>query len=264
MTCDTDTPPIAGLTEAAHVLVTGASSGIGLGLVRQLLANRHVAAVTAVSRHASLSKALAELGRQTTADRLRTLDLDLVDATAIDALPGRLRERHPRLHLVINAAGVLHADNLRPERSVQQLTRNALDQVFALNAFAPILLGRALMPLLDRDEGSVFASLSARVGSIGDNRLGGWYAYRASKAAQNQLIRTFAIELARRNPKACCLLLHPGTVDTPLSEPFQANVPAEKLFSVERASRQLLHIIAGCTPQDSGRFIAWDGTDIPW
>jgi NAD(P)-dependent dehydrogenase (short-subunit alcohol dehydrogenase family) len=110
----------------------------------------------------------------------------------------------------------------------------------------------------------VFASLSARVGSIGDNRLGGWYAYRASKAAQNQLIRTFALELARRNPKACCLLLHPGTVDTALSAPFQAHVPTEKLFSVERASCQLLHIIAGSTPADSGRSIAWDGQDIPW
>ena len=264
MTFDADTPPLAGLTAAAHVLVTGASSGIGLGLVRQLLANRHVATVTAVSRHASQSEALAALSRETTSERLSILDLDLVDEASIDALPAQLRERHPRLHLVINAAGVLHADNLRPERSIQQLTRAALDQVFALNAFAPILLARALMPMLDRDEGSVFASLSARVGSIGDNRLGGWYAYRASKAAQNQLIRTFAIELARRNPKACCLLLHPGTVDTPLSAPFQANVPAEKLFSIERASRQLLNIIAGCTPADSGRFIAWDGSDIPW
>jgi NAD(P)-dependent dehydrogenase (short-subunit alcohol dehydrogenase family) len=264
VTFDADTPPIAGLTAPAHVLVTGASSGIGLGLVQQLLANRHVAAVTAVSRHASQSEALAALGRETTDERLSMLDIDLVDEASIDALPAQLRQRHPRLHLVINAAGVLHADKLRTERSISQLTRSALDQAFALNAFAPILLARALMPMLDRDEGSVFASLSARVGSISDNRLGGWYAYRASKAAQNQLIRTFAIELARRNPKACCLLLHPGTVNTPLSEPFQANVPAEKLFSVERASRQLLDIIAGCTPQDSGRFIAWDGQDIPW
>ncbi|MEP7185047.1 MAG: SDR family NAD(P)-dependent oxidoreductase [Rhodanobacter sp.] len=264
MTFDSDKPPVAGLTQPAHVLVTGASSGIGLGLVKELLANRHVASVTAVSRHATSSEPLLRLSRETTAERLSMMDVDLIDEAAINALPDALRERHPRLHLVINAAGVLHADDLRPERSIKQLTRSALDQAFALNAFAPILLARALMPLLDDDEGSVFASLSARVGSIGDNRLGGWYAYRASKAAQNQLIRTFAIELARRHPKACCLLLHPGTVDTPLSEPFQANVPAEKLFTVERASTQLLNIIAGCTPADSGRFIAWDGTDIPW
>ena len=264
MIFDVDTPPVAGLTGPAHVLVTGASAGIGLGLVHQLLANRHVAAVTAVSRHAGRSDELAALVRHAGGERLLALDVDLTDEAAIDALPARLRQHHPRLHLVINAAGVLHADGLRPERSITQLSGSALAQAFALNAFAPILLARALMPLLDSDEGSVFASLSARVGSISDNRLGGWYAYRASKAAQNQLIRTFAIELARRNPKACCLLLHPGTVDTALSAPFQANVPTEKLFSVERASRQLLHIIAGSTPADSGRFIAWDGQDIPW
>lgn len=264
MTDGSFTAPIAGLKSDAHVLVTGASSGIGLGLVRHLLANPHVARVTAVSRRAGASAALAELGRHDDRGRLQTIDADLTDETAIAALATHVRERHDRLHLVINAAGVLHDEAMRPEKSVNQLTMEVLARSFALNAFAPILLARALMPLLDRDEGSVFASISARVGSIGDNRLGGWYAYRAAKAAQNQLIRTFSIELARRNPNACCLLLHPGTVDTPLSVPFQANVPAEKLFSVERASRQLLDVIAACTPADSGRFIAWDGSDIPW
>lgn len=205
MTFPIDTLLVAGLTQPAHVLVTGASSGIGLGLVRQLLANRRVATVTAVSRHACQSIALGTLRHETADRRLTMLDIDLVDEAAIEALPGLLRERQPHLHLVINAAGVFHANNLRPERAINQLTGSALQQVFALNAFAPILLARALMPLLDRDEGSIFASLSARVGSISDNRLGGWYAYRASKAAQNQLMRTFAIELARRNPKACCL-----------------------------------------------------------
>lgn len=264
MICSQDTPPVAGLKSTAHVLVTGASSGIGLGLVRQLLANRRVATVTAVSRHAASSVALVQLAGQGHCAQLRMIDADLTDEADIAALATRVRERDERLHLVINAAGVLHDATLRPEKSVNELTRDALARSFALNAFAPILLGRALMPLFDRDEGSVFASISARVGSIGDNRLGGWYAYRAAKAAQNQLIRTFAIEVARRNPKACCLLLHPGTVDTPLSAPFQANVPTEKLFSVERASQQLLDIIAASTPADSGRFIAWDGSDIPW
>jgi NAD(P)-dependent dehydrogenase (short-subunit alcohol dehydrogenase family) len=136
--------------------------------------------------------------------------------------------------------------------------------VFALNAFAPILLASALLPLLDQGHPCVFASLSARVGSIGDNRLGGWYVCRASKAAQNQLLRTFALELARRNHQATCLLLHPGTVDTPLSAPFQGRVPAERLFTPDRAARHLLDIIAGAMPRDNGRFLAWDGQPIPW
>ena len=111
---------------------------------------------------------------------------------------------------------------------------------------------------------AVFASLSARVGSIGDNRLGGWYAYRAAKAAQNQFMRTFAIELRRANPAAACLLLHPGTVDTPLSRPFQSGVEPGRLFAPELAAGHLLAVIASATPADSGRFLAWDGQAIPW
>lgn len=107
---------------------------------------------------------------------------------------------------------------------------------------------------------AVLASLSARVGSIGDDMLGGWYAYRASKAAQNQLLRTLSIELRRTHPQLTCVLLHPGTVDTPLSRPFRLNVPAEKLFD----ARQLLAVIASMTPARSGSFTAWDGQDIPW
>ncbi|HEX5305635.1 MAG TPA: SDR family NAD(P)-dependent oxidoreductase [Dyella sp.] len=245
----------------AHVLVTGASRGIGLALVPALLAHPQVARVTAVARQATRSDALAALAAGA-GDRLQCVDADLTDEQALADLATLLRGQHPSLELVINAAGVLHGDGIRPEKSVTQVRRATLEQVFALNAFAPILLAQALLPLLTG--ACVFASLSARVGSIGDNRLGGWYAYRASKAAQNQLMKTFAIELARRNPRACCLLLHPGTVDTALSAPFQANVPPEKLFAPDRAAAQLLGIIAGATPADSGRFIAWDGADIPW
>jgi NAD(P)-dependent dehydrogenase (short-subunit alcohol dehydrogenase family) len=153
---------------------------------------------------------------------------------------------------------------LRPEKSLAALDRDSLSRVFALNAFAPVLLAKALLPLLGPGAPRVFASLSARVGSIGDNRLGGWYAYRASKAAQNQLLHTLAIEWRRTHPHATCVVLHPGTVDTPLSRPFQANLAADALFTPDAAARRLLGIIAGVTPADSGRFIAWDGSQVPW
>jgi NAD(P)-dependent dehydrogenase (short-subunit alcohol dehydrogenase family) len=137
-------------------------------------------------------------------------------------------------------------------------------EAFAVNGAGPLLLAKHLEPLLPRRERAVFASLSARVGSIGDNRLGGWYAYRASKAAQNMFIRTLAIELARRARGAICVALHPGTTDTELSRPFQGGVPESKLFTAERAVEQLLRVIDGLGPGDTGRFIAWNGERIPW
>lgn len=259
-----DTPLIDGLTTPAQVLVTGASRGIGLALVQVLLAHAQVARLIAVSRHARTSTALAALDAGD--GRLVRHDADVTDEAALATLAATVATGHDApLALVIHAAGVLHGDNgLQPEKSISQLDRAALEQVFALNAFAPALLAKALLPLLVAAGPVVFASLSARVGSIGDNHLGGWYAYRASKAAQNQLMKTFAIEWSRRNRRSCCLLLHPGTVDTELSAPFQKNVPPAKLFSPARAATQLLDIIARATPADSGRFLAWDGSEIPW
>ena len=255
--------PVQGLDVPAQVLVTGASSGIGLAMVDALLGNDAVGGVCAVSRCADASPALQALAR-THGPRLQCIAADLTTDAGIDAVASGVRSATESLHLLVNCAGVLHSDALHPEKSLATLDRAALQQVFALNAFAPILLVRALLPLLDARSRCVIASLSARVGSIGDNKLGGWYAYRASKAAQNQLLRTLAIELRRTHPLATCVTLHPGTVDTPLSRPFQSRVPADALFTPARAARQLLDIIAGLQPRDSGRFIAWDGSDVPW
>ena len=255
--------PVHGLNVPAHVLVTGASSGIGLAMVNALLDNPAVARVCAVSRRAADSEALAVLQARR-GGRLQRISADLTTDAGLDAIVAGIRAGGDALHLVVNCAGVLHGDGLRPEKSLATLDRHALEQSFALNAFAPVLLMRALLPLLGSGAPRVVASLSARVGSIGDNRLGGWYAYRAAKAAQNQLLRTLAIEWQRSHPHATCVLLHPGTVDTPLSQPFQARVAADALFPPARAARQLLDLIATLTPADSGRFIAWDGSTIPW
>ena len=127
-----------------------------------------------------------------------------------------------------------------------------------------MLLAKAVEPLLERDRPVHFVSLSARVGSISDNRTGGWYAYRAAKSAQNQLLKTLSVEWSRRWPNATVTLLHPGTTDTALSKPFQSFVPPEKLFSPERAADQLLTVLSTQTPQQSGSFLAWDGQPIDW
>jgi NAD(P)-dependent dehydrogenase (short-subunit alcohol dehydrogenase family) len=258
-----DTRPVAELDEPVNALITGASSGIGLAMLRQLLGNQHVRQIIAVGRTASTSVELGALCAQA-GERLQRVDADLTNDRDLARLATMVAGRAEALHLVINAAGILHGADVQPEKAIEQVSRAGLEQVFSLNAFAPILLAKGLMPALCHGRPAVFASLSARVGSIGDNRAGGWYAYRASKAAQNQLMKTFAIELARRNPRACCLMLHPGTVDTPLSKPFQARVPADALFSTDRAASQLLAIIARSTAGDTGRFMAWDGSAVAW
>tara|TARA_B100001939_G_scaffold314230_1_gene298536 strand:- start:434 stop:1174 length:741 start_codon:yes stop_codon:yes gene_type:complete len=189
--------------------------------------------------------------------------LDLCSDTDLEQLTGWL-EAQPPLRLVINTAGWLHDGGRGPEKRLQAINRAGLEQAFNVNAFAPILLAKAVAPAFGHGMPCWFASLSARVGSIGDNQLGGWYGYRAAKAAQNQLLRTLALEWRRRLPMACVSLLHPGTTATELSAPFRSGVPPEKLFSPQRAAGHLLDVLAAQQPQDSGRFLAWDGSVIPW
>lgn len=162
---------------------------------------------------------------------------------------------------IIVATGLLHDDGHQPEKALAQLDPAALARQFAVNAIGPALVAKHFLPLIPRT-GGVFAALSARVGSIGDNRLGGWYGYRASKAALNQFIRTAAIETRRTNDRAIVVALHPGTVDTALSRPFQGNVAPGRLFDTERAALQLLDVIDGLGVKDSGRHFDWQGAEI--
>ncbi|HEX8387840.1 MAG TPA: SDR family NAD(P)-dependent oxidoreductase, partial [Sphingomonas sp.] len=148
------------------------------------------------------------------------------------------------------------------EKAMRDLDADWLQRNFLVNAVGPALVAKHFLPLLPRARRAVFAALSARVGSISDNNLGGWYGYRASKAALNQLIRTLAIEERRRNPQAVVVALHPGTVDTDLSRPFQGNVQPGRLFAPDRAAVQLLDVLDGLKPVDSGRLFDWEGKQI--
>ena len=195
--------------------------------------------------------------------RRSTPRLDLTCDTDLDQLGEMLRGKPP-LRLVLNTAGWLHDGQRGPEKRLSRVERAGLEQAFSINAYGAILLARAVESALGHGQSAWFASLSARVGSIGDNRLGGWYGYRAAKAAQNQLLRTLAVEWQRRLPSVCVTLLHPGTTATALSEPFRRGVPPEKLFSAERAAGHLLDVLATQGSDDSGRFLAWDGSTIPW
>jgi NAD(P)-dependent dehydrogenase (short-subunit alcohol dehydrogenase family) len=238
------------------LLIAGASprgNSIGSSMARAYAVQNPFRRIVTVSRQVQVSE-----------NGLMHIACDISKASDVQALVAQLCDEGLQLSGVINAIGLLHSDGIRPEKALSQLQLASLEMVFLVNAFAPILLIQALLPLLSKTEATFIASLSARVGSIGDNRLGGWYSYRAAKAAQNQLFKTLAIELARSHPLACCLQLHPGTVDTALSKPFQQGVVQGKLFTPDFSAHALMQVIASKTALDSGTFWDWNGQSVPW
>jgi NAD(P)-dependent dehydrogenase (short-subunit alcohol dehydrogenase family) len=183
-------------------------------------------------------------------------ELDITDEASVAQAAARAGSPE----LVVVATGLLHDGARGPEKALRDLDAEWLARQYAVNAIGPALVAKHFLPIMPRAGRSVLAILSARVGSISDNRLGGWYGYRASKAALNQLVRTLAIEDRRRNERGIVVALHPGTVDTKLSKPFQQS--GRDLFAPGRAAVQLLDVIDGLKPQDSGKLFAWDGTEI--
>ena len=225
-----------------RALVIGASGGIGAALAESLRENPRCASVI-------------ELGRSTVPA------LDLADPASIEqaAAAAAVVGQGP-FHLIINATGVLHSDDFMPEKRLADIDHQQMLETFQVNAFGPAMLLRHFAGLLDRQRG-VLAMLSAKVGSIGDNRLGGWYSYRASKAALNMLIKTGSIEVRRSQPNAVLLALHPGTVNSKLSQPFRG---AEIGRLAADAARDLLRVIDGLGPDASGGFYAYSVEELPW
>ena len=191
-------------------------------------------------------------------------ELDIEDEESLKRLKEKIYKHPSKLRFVLNATGRLHSKSLFPEKRLQHVDKKNLLESFSINAFAPILLAKTIEEFIPKDLEFNFASLSARVGSIGDNKTGGWYAYRASKSAQNQLLKSLSIEWARKFPKAIITLLHPGTVNSNLSRPFHRSVPENKLFSAEKASKYLIDVLIKQKKIDSGKFFAWDGSLIEW
>ncbi len=223
-------------------LVFGSSGGIGTAFLSALTDSSYFKMVIGFSRQSSIPIDITD-------------ERSLKQAAEAAAAAGEIR-------FVIDATGYLHDKNQRPEKTWRELDMQMLRTSFAINAIGPALLIKHLLPRMPRTGKSVFATLSARVGSIGDNNLGGWYGYRASKAALNQIVRTASIELARRAPDAICVALHPGTVDTRLSAPFakqglQVQTPAA-------AAAHLLNVLDGLNKEDNGGFFDWRGVPVPW
>ena len=233
---------MSSFSQGGVAVIFGASGGVGAALVERLRASDHFAAVEALSRRSALPFDLTD-------------EASIVRAVASVAALGELR-------LVIDATGFLHDNMQGPEKTWRVLDASKLTRAFALNAIGPALLMKHALPALAPQGKAVFATLSARVGSIGDNHLGGWYGYRASKAALNQLVRTAAIELKRRRPAALCVALHPGTVRTALSSPFSKD--GLEVQTPQTSAARLLGVIDDLSPDQSGVFFDHLGIAIPW
>ena len=237
-----------GGTGMTTAVVIGSTGGIGRAVVERLLSLRRYDRVVGLARGPQPRLPLgADAGR-----------IDLLDEATIAEAALRIGE----VDLVVVATGVLTTDRSRPERTYRALEAESMMELYRINTVGPALVARSFLPLLPPDRRGVFAVLSARVGSISDNHLGGWHSYRASKAALNMLVKGFAIELARTRPLGVCVGLHPGTVETNLSSPFSRSVPEGRLLSPEQAAEALVTVMDGLTPSDSGDLFGWDGHRI--
>lgn len=226
------------LPKSYRALVIGESGGIGAALVQALAADPACGEVVGLSR--------------------RKDGLDVTREESVAAAADRVE---PGLQLILCATGGLTIDGVGPEKSLRQLSGEAMAKQFALNAIGPALVAKYFAPKLDRRQRGLMAVLSARVGSIGDNRLGGWVSYRASKAALNQILRTASIELSRTHPQSVLLALHPGTVATALSEAYGSG---HERTAPAVSAGNLLAVLDRADPADTGGFFAYDGKPIAW
>ena len=234
------------------VAIIGSSGAIGNAVSNNLLNDDSVEIIYKFSR----SKPIDEN------PKVKNIFLDIEDEesvkSSVEQIPSNIK-----FDLVFVATGILHNDKeIFPEKSIKDINIEKLKKVILVNTIGPTLVGKYFIPFLKKNEKSVFAFLSARVGSISDNKLGGWYSYRASKTALNQIIKNFSIEVNRTNKNAIFVGLQPGTVNSFLSKPFERNVKADNLFTPEYSAEKMLQVINELTPNDSGKVFAWNGEEI--
>ena len=244
-------------------LVIGANRGIGLAIAKALTGHPDWGRVIATHRPGRMSRDLARLAAENEPG-LEIFPADVTDPESLTALAEHVMNGQRALSLVVHAAGILHDGDLQPEKMLEQCNPDDLVKLFAINSIGPLMAAQALLPTIEKRQPFKFAALSAMVGSIGDNRRGGWYGYRASKAALNQFMRTLSVECQRRWPAATVVAIHPGTTDTGLSKPFQRNVDPKKLYSPEQSAGRILSVLNDLGPEQTGRFYNWDGSEIPW
>jgi NAD(P)-dependent dehydrogenase (short-subunit alcohol dehydrogenase family) len=233
------------------IAVVWGAGGIGIALAHQLKLRKQYHHIFLVGRTKPESLEA----------NIQWLKGDLQDEESVISVRDAL-SKIGQVTMFICAVGLLHDEVVSPEKSLRQLDAGAFAHVLGVNTIGPAMLAKCFLPRMSKSERVVFAALSARVGSISDNRLGGWYAYRASKSALNMILKTLSIEWARSHPKSICVGLHPGTVDTGLSKPFQNGVSSDKLFSPDYSAACMLDVLERLEASESGRVFAYDGTEI--
>lgn len=234
-----------------NIAIIGSSGALGSEFTRQLSMLHPNATIHAFSRHGAKAFATNVLHHL----------IDYSDEESI-AAAASIASKETAIDMVVVATGILHDGDIRPEKSLRELSAKKFHHLFEANTILPALIAKHFIPGLNQENRSIFAVMTARVGSISDNHLGGWYAYRASKAALNMIIKNTAIEIGRRNKQAIIVGLHPGTVDSSLSKPFQVNIPDGKLFTPDFSVKKLLEVLEKLIPEHTGQCFDWDGKEI--
>ena len=233
-----------------NIAIIGSSGAIGNAFVEHYLKDNSIQNIFSFSRNAA----------DHLSNKVSSYKMDVESQESIQKAAEQIKDHI--IDRVIIASGILHNESFGPEKSIKDLNYETFAKVYSINTIGPALIGRYFIPLLNKNEKSVIAFLSARVGSISDNKLGGWYSYRSSKTALNQIVKNFSIELKRSNKNAIVLALQPGTVESNFSEPFKKNVSQEKLFSPEYSVELLSKVIESSSEVDSGNLISYDGDTI--
>ncbi|MBT8048262.1 MAG: SDR family oxidoreductase [Xanthomonadales bacterium] len=254
---------MAAATLPETCLVVGANRGIGLALTTALLEDGDVKRVIATHRPGGDLVHLDELATHYGVKLIPQV-LNFEQNDGLENFTKFLSNLEKPVDLAIHAAGILHEDGIEPEKSFSQCKTENLRRIFEVNSIGPLMVAQALLKAQPRKHPFTFAALSAMVGSIGDNRLGGWYGYRASKSALNQFIKTLSIECRNRYPYASIVAIHPGTTDTDLSRPFQRGVKPGKLYTPDQTAARILSVVRSVDQNQSGQFFNWDASQIPW
>ena len=233
-----------------NIAIIGSSGAIGNAFVEHYLKDNSIQNIFTFSRNAA----------DHLSNKVSSYKMDVESQESIQKAAEQIKDHI--IDRIIIASGILHNESFGPEKSIKDLNYETFAKVYSINTIGPALIGRYFIPLLNKNEKSVIAFLSARVGSISDNKLGGWYSYRSSKTALNQIVKNFSIELKRSNKNAIVLALQPGTVESNFSEPFKKNVSKEKLFSPKYSVELLSKVIENSSEEDSGNLISYDGDTI--